>query len=57
MSKIFLEESVLLRCSLVLQCQEDYPVSGDINITNTGVDKLLQNLNPHKAAFAADACE
>jgi hypothetical protein len=21
------------------------------------VDKLLQNLNPHKAAFAADACE
>ena len=23
--------------------QEDYPDSGDINITNTGVEKLLQN--------------
>lgn len=30
--------------------QEDYPDSGDINITNTGVEKLLKNLNPHKAA-------
>ena len=30
--------------------QEDYPDSGDINITNTGVEKLLNNLNPHKAA-------
>jgi hypothetical protein len=30
--------------------QEDYPDSGDINIANTGVEKLLQNLNPHKAA-------
>ena len=23
--------------------QEDYPDSGDINITNTGVEKLLKN--------------
>jgi hypothetical protein len=30
--------------------QEDYPDSGDINITNTGMQKLLKNLNPHKAA-------
>jgi hypothetical protein len=30
--------------------QEDYPDSGDINITNTGVEKLFQNLNAHKAA-------
>ena len=30
--------------------QEDYPDSGDINITNTGVEKLIKNLNPHKAA-------
>ena len=30
--------------------QEDYPESGDINVTNTGVEKLLKNRNPHKAA-------
>ena len=30
--------------------QEDYPDSGDINVTNTGVEKLLKNINPHKAA-------
>jgi hypothetical protein len=27
--------------------QEDYPDSGDINITNTGVEKLLK-INKHK---------
>jgi hypothetical protein len=25
--------------------QEDYPESGDINVTNTGVEKLLKNRN------------
>jgi hypothetical protein len=30
--------------------QEDYPDSRDINIKNTGMENLLQNLNPHKAA-------
>jgi hypothetical protein len=32
--------------------QEDYPDSGDINITNTGVEKLIKNIYPHKAAWS-----
>jgi hypothetical protein len=35
--------------------QEDYPDSGDINITNTGVEKLLKNLNPR--AYGVVGCE
>jgi hypothetical protein len=32
--------------------QEDYPDSGDINITNTGVEKLIKNINPHTICLA-----
>ena len=34
----------------IADSQADYPDSGDINITNTGVEKQLRNLHPHKPA-------